>query len=101
MKKVLITGAAGFLGSYLVKELLLNEIRLICIDNMSTGKESNLESILHHPHFTLIKTDISSQDTILLPELSDVDQIYHLASPASPKFYQIAPFETIAANTLG
>lgn len=101
MKKIVITGAAGFLGSHLVKELLEQNHTVIGIDNLATGKMSNVEDVLTHPLFSFIKFDVSNPAVIDLPELEGVSEIYHLASPASPKFYQALALETIYINTIG
>jgi UDP-glucuronate decarboxylase len=101
MKKIIVAGCAGFLGSYLTKNLLSEGHQVIGIDNLSTGKESNIESILENPNFTFHNFDVSKKEVLELPSLFDIDEIYHLASPASPPFYQAAPFDTIAVNTIG
>jgi UDP-glucuronate decarboxylase len=101
MKKILITGVAGFLGSHLAKQLLLKGEQVIGIDNLSSGKESNIHTFLHDPKFTYIHYDVTNPEIQHLKQLTGVDEIYHLASPASPKFYQSLPFETIAVNTIG
>lgn len=102
MKKVVITGAAGFLGSHLAKDLLNQGHQVIGIDNFSTGRTSNLKEFQDNPLFTFIEYDVTNQGIVDLPAVSqDVDEIYHLASPASPKFYQAAALETIYVNTFG
>jgi UDP-glucuronate decarboxylase len=101
VKKVLISGSAGFLGSHLSKELIRKGNQVIGIDNLSTGKMSNLDSIMDDSNFTFIKYDVSDSTVTQLNALEGVDEIYHLASPASPKFYQESPFDTIAVNTIG
>jgi UDP-glucuronate decarboxylase len=101
MKKILITGAAGFLGSHLTKELIKQGNMIIGIDNLSTGKKENIEEFIHHNNYRFIEFDVSNQEILFLEELKGIREIYHLASPASPKFYQATPFETIAVNTIG
>lgn len=101
LKKVLITGVAGFLGSHLAKELIKKEYQVIGIDNLSTGRMENISSIKNRDNFTFIMFDVSLKDVLSIPDLQEVHEIYHLASPASPKFYQSIPLETIAVNTLG
>jgi UDP-glucuronate decarboxylase len=96
-----ITGVAGFLGSHLANELISRKNKVIGLDNFSTGKEKNLFQLSTNPDFTCIKVDVSSDEVMNLIELKDIDEIYHLASPASPPFYQKSPFETIAVNTIG
>jgi nucleoside-diphosphate-sugar epimerase len=101
MTKTVITGVAGFLGSHLAKELLMTDRDVIGIDNLETGRELNLQGLAGHPRFHFLKMDVTAPAVIELPELEGVQEIYHLASPASPKFYQQKPFETIAVNTIG
>ncbi|MEY8348453.1 GDP-mannose 4,6-dehydratase [Bacillus cereus] len=101
-KTVVITGVAGFLGSYLAKTLLnTNGTFVIGLDNLSTGSIENLQEILHNSNFKFLQVDVSSSDILQLVSLSTVDEIYHLASPASPKFYQSTPFDTIDVNISG
>ncbi|MBN2980271.1 MULTISPECIES: UDP-glucuronic acid decarboxylase family protein [Cohnella] len=101
MKKILITGAAGFLGSHLAKSLVEAGDRVVGMDNLSTGKSKNLDGLIGHPAFSFIESDVSRRETLDLPELQDVEEIYHLASPASPRFYQASSLETISVNTIG
>lgn len=101
-KTVLVTGVAGFLGSHLATELLCtSEITVIGLDNLSTGKIQNIEHLLPLDTFQFIPYDVANPDVLLLHDLDHVNEIYHLASPASPKFYQATPFETIDINIQG
>ena len=93
--KILVTGGTGFIGSHLCKRLLNEGHYVICLDNNFTGKMENIESIKNHSNFEFIRHDIT------LPILLEVDQIYHLACPASPKSYQYNPIKTIKTNILG
>ncbi|RHW43574.1 SDR family oxidoreductase [Neobacillus notoginsengisoli] len=100
-KKVLITGVAGFLGSHLAKELLNEGNFVIGLDNFSTGKRSNLQGLLDNNRFFFKELDVCSSYLLDDPDVQHVQEIYHLASPASPKYYQAFPFETIQVNTIG
>ncbi len=93
--RVLVTGGAGFLGSHLCERLLRNGHEVICMDNFFTGRKKNVLGMLKNPLFELIRHDI------VLPILLEVDQIYHLACPASPIHYQYNPVKTIKTNILG
>ncbi|MFB6366745.1 UDP-glucuronic acid decarboxylase family protein [Paenibacillus elgii] len=101
LKKVIVTGAAGFLGSCLTRKLLADGNQVIGIDNLLTGRVSNLAEIRDHANFTFIQMDVVSESIMEMKQLAGVDEIYHLASPASPKFYQSAALDTIAVNTIG
>ncbi|WP_043932671.1 GDP-mannose 4,6-dehydratase [Bacillus sp. EB01] len=100
MKKIIITGVAGFLGSQLAKELVEEGDTVIGIDNIVSGKLENIREI-NNDRFFFIRTNICSDELLHDPRLTGVDEIFHLASPASPKYYQRYPFETINVNTLG
>jgi UDP-glucuronate decarboxylase len=96
-KIILITGGAGFLGRNLCSKLLENNLnKVICLDNFITGKESNIEEFKSNLNFKFIKFDITKK--IFLPH---VDEIYHLASLASPDKYKAYPIETIMVNFIG
>ncbi len=100
MKSILVTGGAGFLGSHLCDELLLNGHHVICLDNLSTGRKRNIAHNLSHPRFDFIEHDII--DPIELPESAlPLDQIYNLACPASPVHYQDDPIKTTKTCVLG
>lgn len=101
-RTVVITGVAGFLGSYLAKALLNTKGNFIIgLDNLSTGKIENLQEIIHNSNFKFLHADVSSSDILQLVSLASADEIYHLASPASPKFYQSTPLDTIDVNISG
>lgn len=93
--RILVTGGAGFLGSHLIDRLMEAGHDVICLDNFYTGHKRNIAQWLNHPNFDLIRHDIT--DPIRL----EVDQIYHLACPASPVHYQHNPVKTIKTNVMG
>lgn len=95
MKKILVTGGAGFLGSHLCDRLIERGDEVICADNFFTGQKRNIAHLLGHPHFELIRHDIVEPLTV------EVDQIYNLACPASPIHYQHNPIKTIKTSTIG
>ena len=99
-KKVLITGVAGFLGSRLAKELIEDGYFVVGLDNLSSGTITNIKS-LPRDRFIFKEVDLCSQKLLTDPDFINVKEIYHLASPAAPKYYQAAPFETINVNTIG
>jgi UDP-glucuronate decarboxylase len=101
MSKALITGSAGFLGSHLAKQLIQMGYHVIGIDNLSTGNMDNIKSLIESGQFEFISSDITSNPVLTLDALAGIKEIYHLASPASPRFYQDDPFNTIAVNTIG
>jgi len=84
MKNVLVTGGTGFLGSHLCKKLINNSYKVLCVDNNYTGSLTNVESIINHPNFRFIEHDII--EPLAINET--VDEIYNLATPASPVHYQ-------------
>mmetsp|Transcript_21951 Transcript_21951/g.53104 ORF Transcript_21951/g.53104 Transcript_21951/m.53104 type:complete len:385 (+) Transcript_21951:59-1213(+) len=94
-KKILITGGAGFVGSHLVDRLMSEGHEVVVMDNFFTGRKANVEHWLHHPNFSLVRHDV------IQPILLEVDQIYHLACPASPPHYQYNPVKTIKTSTMG
>jgi UDP-glucuronate decarboxylase len=93
--RILVTGGAGFLGSHLCDRLLVEGHEVLCLDNFFTGRKKNVEHLVNHPYFELIRHDIT------LPILLEVDRIYHLACPASPIHYQYNAIKTIKANVIG
>mmetsp|Transcript_11584 Transcript_11584/g.32907 ORF Transcript_11584/g.32907 Transcript_11584/m.32907 type:complete len:583 (-) Transcript_11584:1203-2951(-) len=93
--KVLVTGGAGFVGSHLVDKLMMEGHEVIVLDNMFTGSKKNIAHWLHHPYFSLRIHDVTE------PIMIEVDQIYHLACPASPPHYQYNPVKTIKTSTMG
>uniref|UniRef100_A0A1I7VDZ9 UDP-glucuronate decarboxylase n=2 Tax=Loa loa TaxID=7209 RepID=A0A1I7VDZ9_LOALO len=94
-KRILITGGAGFVGSHLVDRLMLEGHEVIALDNYFTGRKRNVEHWIGHPNFELVHHDVVNS------YLTEVDEIYHLASPASPAHYMYNPVKTIKTNTIG
>ena len=93
--RILVTGGAGFIGSHLIDRLMKEGHEVICLDNFYTGNKHNLLQWLDNPHFELIRHDITE------PIRLEVDQIYHLACPASPIHYQYNPIKTVKTNVIG
>jgi UDP-glucuronate decarboxylase len=93
--KILVTGGAGFVGSHLVDKLMMEGHEVTVLDNFFTGQRKNIAHWLQHPNFSLIVHDITE------PIRIEVDQIYHLACPASPPHYQYNPVKTIKTSTIG
>jgi UDP-glucuronate decarboxylase len=87
--RILVTGGAGFLGSHLCERLVSEGNDVVCLDNFFTGTRGNIEHLLGNPHFEVLRHDVQEEMTI------EVDQIYHLACPASPVHYQRNPVRTI------
>ncbi len=94
-RRVLITGGAGFLGSHLSERLLAEGCQVLCVDNFFTGTRRNIEHLLDHKHFELLRHDVT------LPLYVEVDEIYNLACPASPIHYQRDPVQTTKTSVLG
>ena len=92
---ILVTGGTGFIGSHLCTELIKLGHYVICLDNNFSGSIKNIKQLLSNPNFEFIRHDIT------LPIFLEVDQIYHLACPASPKKYQFNPIKTIKTNIFG
>lgn len=95
MKRILVTGGAGFLGSHLCERLLAEGEEVICLDNFFTGRKDNILHLMANYHFELIRHDIIN------PIYLEVDQIYNLACPASPVHYQYNPIKTIKTSVMG
>ncbi len=93
--RILVTGAAGFLGSHLVDRLLADGHEVLAVDNFFTGRKHNLEHVLDDHRVELMRHDVT------FPLYVEVDAIYNLASPASPVHYQVDPVQTIKTNVLG
>ena len=95
MKKILVTGGAGFLGSHLCHRLLDEGNHVLCVDNYFTGNKRNIEDLIANPYFEIIRQDVC------FPLYVEVDEIYNLACPASPKYYQKDPIQTMKTSVLG
>jgi UDP-glucuronate decarboxylase len=93
--RILVTGGAGFIGSHLIDRLMNQGHEVICLDNFYTGTKRNIEHWMGNPYFELVRHDITE------PIRLEVDQIYHLACPASPVHYQSNPVKTIKTNVMG
>jgi UDP-glucuronate decarboxylase len=95
MKRILITGGAGFIGSHLCERLLKEGNDVICLDNYFTGSKKNIAHLMDNPYFELVRHDITQ------PYYAEVDQIYNLACPASPVHYQYNPIKTTKTSVMG
>lgn len=95
MRKILVTGGAGFLGSHLCERLINQGHDVLCVDNYYTGNKSNIEKLLTNPKFELMRHDVT------FPLYVEVDEIYNLACPASPVHYQHDPVQTTKTNVHG
>ncbi|MFB3388568.1 UDP-glucuronic acid decarboxylase family protein [Flavobacterium sp. LAR06] len=95
MKRILITGGTGFVGSHLCKRLLNEGNEVICLDNYFTGTKSNIIELLDNPYFEMVRHDITES------YYAEVDEIYNLACPASPVHYQYNPIKTIKTSVMG
>jgi UDP-glucuronate decarboxylase len=95
IKRIIVTGGAGFLGSHLCERLVEDGHDVICLDNFFTSQKSNVAHLLERPNFELVRHDIT------LPLWLDVDQIYNLACPAAPGHYQYNPIKTMKTSVLG
>ncbi|MFM2249994.1 MAG: hypothetical protein RLZZ358_921 [Bacteroidota bacterium] len=95
MKRILVSGGAGFLGSHLCDQLVAEGNQVTCLDNFFSGSEHNISHLLSQPNFKLLNQDVTHPLNI------EVDEIYNLACPASPQLYQRFPIETFKASILG
>ena len=95
MKRILVTGGAGFIGSHLCERLLQEGNEVICLDNFFTGSKENIIHLLNNPYFELVRHDVTS------PYYAEVNQIFNLACPASPVHYQYNPIKTIKTSVMG
>ena len=95
MKKILVTGGAGFLGSHLCERLLARGDDVVCVDNFFTGQRKNVAHLMSNPYFEVMRHDIT------FPLYVEVDEIYNLACPASPVHYQFDPVQTTKTSVIG
>lgn len=95
MKKVLVTGGAGFIGSHLCRKILEEGHEVLCLDNFFTGRKKNIVPLMDNPRFEIIRHDI------VTPVIIEADEVYHLACPASPVHYQFNAIKTIKTNVMG
>jgi UDP-glucuronate decarboxylase len=95
MKRILVTGGAGFIGSHLSERLLQEGNEVLCLDNFFTGSKKNIAHLLENPYFELIRHDITA------PFYAEVEEIYNLACPASPIHYQYNPIKTVKTSVMG
>jgi UDP-glucuronate decarboxylase len=95
MKKILVTGGAGFLGSHLCERLVNEGHHVLCVDNYFTGSKNNIAHLLDNKNFEVIRQDIC------IPLYVEVDEIYNLACPASPFYYQWDPIQTMKTSVIG
>ncbi|MDC7685125.1 SDR family oxidoreductase [Asticcacaulis sp. BYS171W] len=95
MKKILVTGGAGFLGSHLCERLLARGDDVLCVDNFFTGQRRNIAHLMGHPRFEFLRHDVT------FPLYVEVNEIYNLACPASPVHYQFDPVQTTKTSVIG
>ena len=95
MKRILVTGGAGFIGSHLCERLLKEQNEVICLDNYFTGSKSKIVHLFNNPFFELVRHDV------IVPYYCEVDEIYNLACPASPVHYQFNPIKTVKTSVMG
>lgn len=106
MKYAVVAGGAGFIGSHLCKRLLSEDFFVICVDNLLTGRQENLEELQKSNNFVFINQDISVRSDNIFSQFNNIDYVFHLASPASPnekseRSYISYPIETLLVNSLG
>jgi len=95
MKRILVTGGAGFIGSHLCERLLREGNEVLCLDNYFTGSKKNIAQLMDNPYFEPIRHDVTA------PYFAEVDEIYNLACPASPIHYQYNPIKTVKTSVMG
>src|SRR5690242_17660409 len=95
IKRILVTGGAGFLGSHLCERLIMQGHDVLCVDNFYTGSKRNIAHLFEHPSFELLRHDVT------FPLYVEVDEIYNLACPASPVHYQNDPVQTTKTSVHG
>lgn len=95
MKRILVTGGAGFIGSHLCERLLDEGNDVLCLDNYFTGSKKNIVHLMGNPYFEVVRHDVT------MPFYSEVEEIYNLACPASPIHYQYNPIKTIKTSVMG
>lgn len=95
MARILVTGGSGFLGSHLCDRLISGDHEVLCVDNYFTGRRTNIEHLIGHKRFDLMRHDVT------FPLYVEVDQIYNLACPASPVHYQFDPVQTTKTSVIG
>ena len=95
MKRILVTGGAGFIGSHLCERLVKDGNDVICLDNFYTGSKENVWHLLGEPNFEIVRHDVCQ------PYWAEVDEIYNLACPASPVYYQTDPIQTTKTSVFG
>lgn len=94
-KRILVTGGAGFIGSHLCAELLHRNNEVVCLDNFFTGSKSNVVKLINNPYFEIVRHDVT------FPYYGEFDEIYNLACPASPVYYQKDPIQTTKVSVVG
>lgn len=94
-KRVLVTGGAGFIGTHLCRALLEQGCDVVCLDNLFTGRKENIADLIGNPYFEFIRHDVTQPFNV------EADEIYNLACPASPIYYQSDPVHTVKANVMG